>query len=163
MNIIDASKNHYQEIIDIYNWAISNTTATFDTETKTLNSYSQFLDSLKNYPFIVSLNKDNKVTGWACLKPYSDRKAYDQTVELSVYIEPSSHGKGIGSKLMTSLIDEAYKKNYHTILSRITAESEASIKLHEKFGFFTVGTMKEVGEKFNRRIDVILMQKVLDN
>ena len=95
------------------------------------------------------------------MKPYSDRTAYDETVELSIYIDPNHHGKRLGSKLMEELIVLGKKINLHTILSRVTSESLASIKLHEKFDFFEVGTMKEVGLKFGRRVDVIFMQKML--
>lgn len=161
MNIIDAQELHFSEIISIYNWAIENTSSTFDTELKTVESYGPFLKSLSNHPLIVVVEND-VVLGWGCLKPYSDRKAYEETVELSIYISPEHHGKGIGTRLMKQLIIKAEEYGFYTILSRITSESEASIKLHEKFGFFTSGVMKEVGFKFNRRIDVILMQKMVD-
>lgn len=161
MKIISAKHKHYQSIIDIYNWAIKETTSTFDIEIKSLENYSKFLESFTNHPLLVA-EKDNEIMGWGCLKPYSDRVAYERTVELSIYIGPKFHGKGIGNQMMKELISEARNRNYHVILSRITSESLASIKLHKKFGFFTIGTMKEVGFKFDRCIDVILMQKIID-
>tara|TARA_Y100000385_G_C12732163_1_gene483192 strand:+ start:104 stop:595 length:492 start_codon:yes stop_codon:yes gene_type:complete len=160
MNLIKANETHFPEIITIYNWAIENTSSTFDTELKNVETYGPFLKSLKDHPLIVATDSDN-VLGWGCLKPYSDRKAYDETVELSIYISPDHHGKGIGTELMKELLSRAQEYDFHTILSRITSESEASIKLHKKFGFKTVGIMKEVGLKFNRRVDVILMQIIL--
>lgn len=163
MNIIRATRKHFKEIISIYNWAIENTSATFDTELKDIKSYSPFLETLTNHPLLVAVDDDEKVLGWGCLKPYSDRRAYDDTVELSIYISPKHHGKGIGNIVMEELLKESQLHKFHTILSRVTSESEASIKLHKKFGFETIGTMKEVGLKFNRRIDVVLMQLLVNN
>lgn len=160
MKVIKASPEHYQGIIDIYNWAIKETTSTFDTELKNLKNYQSFLDSFISHPLLVAIENEN-VLGWGCLKPYSDRKAYEQTVELSIYISVDHQGKGIGKKIMEELLTKAKEANFHTILSRITAESKASLKLHDRFGFFKVGSMKEVGLKFGRRIDVVLMQKLL--
>ena len=160
MKIQIAGPEHFKDIISIYNWAILETTSTFDTESKTIENYSSFLNSFNDHPLVVAI-LNNKTVGWGCLKPYSDRRAYNDTVELSIYIHPNFQGQRVGNKIMQKLIEEAENRNFHTILSRITVESLASIKLHEKFGFFQVGIMKEVGLKFNRRIDVIIMQKIV--
>jgi phosphinothricin acetyltransferase len=159
MTIIKATETHFKSIISIYNWAVINTTATLDEEVKTLDTYKEFLSSFKELPLIVSL-KDNQVTGWACLKKYSDRSAYDTTVEISVYVAPDFHGQGIATKLMEELISLAKGLGLHNILSRITTESSSSIHLHKKFGFTKVGVMTEVGFKFDRFVDVLIMQKV---
>jgi phosphinothricin acetyltransferase len=160
MKIQNADINHFQAIVDIYNWAIENTTATFDTEIKSLDEYRPFLGSFKKLPLIVVIDEGD-VIGWGCLKPYSDRAAYDDTVELSIYINPKNHGKGIGSLLMADLIKRANALNLHTILSRVTMESSPSIKLHERFKFKNIGIMEEVGLKFGRRCDVAFMQLLL--
>lgn len=161
MKIIKANQSHFKDIIEIYNWAIKETTSTFDTELKSLETYGTFLSSFQKHPLLVAI-EDEIVLGWGCLKPYSDRSAYDDTVELSVYISPNHHGKGIGNQMMQELLSQAKKYRFHSILSRITSESNASVKLHKKFGFEEVGVMKEVGLKFGRRIDVILMQKIIN-
>jgi L-amino acid N-acyltransferase YncA len=161
MKILKANKSHFESIISIYNWAIEKTTATFDTELKTLINYSEFLNSFTILPLLVSVDDSNNVTGWGCLKRYSDRSAYDETVELSIYIDPKHHGNGIGKEMMNELLLKAQDLKLHVIISRITQDSKASIKLHEKFGFEHVGVMREVGLKFDKRINVILMQKIL--
>ena len=161
MKILKANKSHFKSIISIYNWAIENTTATFDTELKTLSNYSVFLNSFESHPLLVAVDDTNVVTGWGCLKRYSDRTAYDDTVELSIYIDPNCHGKGIGNDMMKALLQKADEIKLHVILSRITQESKASINLHEKYGFEHIGVMREVGLKFGKRIDVLLMQKIL--
>jgi phosphinothricin acetyltransferase len=161
MKICIANKSHFKSIIEIYNWAVENTTATFDTQIKTLDTYQEFLTSFNRLPLTV-ITDDSIVLGWACLKPYSSRAAYDDTVELSVYIDPNSHGKGLGSEMMKDLIIRAKDLGLHTILSRVTTESAPSIKLHEKFDFINIGVMREVGLKFNRRCDVAWMQLILE-
>lgn len=160
MKIQEANQEHYPDIISIYNWAITNTSSTFDTEQKSLKNYGPFLNNFTSHPLLVAIHNE-KTIGWGCLKPYSDRSAYNDTVELSIYISPDYHGKGIGSLMMEALLLKGEEHKFHTILSRITSDSDSSIKLHRKHGFNIIGTLKEVGYKFNRRIDVILMQKML--
>jgi phosphinothricin acetyltransferase len=160
MTIITATEHHFESIISIYNWAIINTTATLDEELKTLENYKEFLSSFTRLPLIVSLSEE-QVSGWACVKQYSDKSAYDTTVELSVYVDPSFHGQGIATKLMEEVISRAKALGLHSILSRITTESASSIHLHRKFGFSDVGTMNEVGFKFDKFVDVLIMQKIL--
>jgi len=160
MRLISASPNHYQEITDIYNWAIENTTATFDTEVKSLENFTEFLNSIKKQHLIV-IEDEGQVIGWGCLKPFSDRSAYNNTVELSLYIAPENHAQGLGTLLMKKLVLIAIDSDVKSIISKITEESTPSIRLHEKFSFDTVGTMKEVGHKFDRWINVVIMQKTL--
>ncbi len=160
MTLTNASEKHFESIISIYNWAVTNTTATLDQETKTLENYTDFLSSFDELPLVVSL-QESVVTGWACLKKYSDRSAYDTTVEISVYVDPAFHGRGIATELMEDLIKRAKALGLHSILSRITTESASSIHLHKKFGFTEVGVMNEVGFKFDRYVDVLIMQKIL--
>ena len=163
MEIIKAKNQHFKEIIQIYNWAIENTTSTFDTQLKTLEDFSPFLTSFKINPLLVIVDDQKSILGWGCLKPYSDMKAYSETYEISLYIKEKNQGKGLGSLLMDALLQKANELSIHTIISRVTTESSASIKLHEKFNFKTIGIMKEVGYKFGRRCDVAWMQLLLNN
>jgi len=160
MQILKANSNHFEQIIEIYNWAIINTTSTLDTEPKTLSNYKPFLDSLIQHPFLVIMDQ-GKLIGWACLKPYSDRLAYQETTELSIYLDPKFHNKGYAHILLTELFRQATQYKIHTVISRVTVESAASIHLHKKFGFFEVGTLKEVGHKFGKLLDVLIMQKFI--
>ena len=161
MTIISAKEHHFKSIISIYNWAVTNTTATLDEELKTLDNYKEFLSSFTRLPLIVSLSGE-QVSGWACLKQYSDRSAYNTTVELSVYVDPSFHGQGIATKLMEEVILRAKALGLHSILSRITTETASCIHLHRKFGFTDVGVMTEVGFKFDKYVDVLIMQKIFN-
>jgi phosphinothricin acetyltransferase len=96
------------------------------------------------------------------LSTWSDRPAYGDTGETSFYVKSEYRGKGIGSTLLQALIQEAQQLHYHTLIARIAGESDVSLHVHEKFNFIQVGILKEVGQKFGKRLDVHIMQKMLD-
>ena len=147
-------------ITAIYNEAILNTTATFDTETKTVENRKEwFLNRDENFPVIVA-EKNNEIVGFASLNRWSDRKAYDITAENSLYIDAKYRNQGIGKKLLEVLIGIGKETNLISILARISEGNEQSIYLHELNGFEKVGTMKKVGRKFGKLLDVTLMQKI---
>jgi|SRR6185436_15772742 len=147
-------------ITDIYNDAILNTTATFDTEIKSIEDRVQWFNNHgEKYP-VLSAEMDGKVIGWASLTKWSDRCAYEKTAEVSVYIHKDYRAKGIGTKLLEHLILEGKKAGIHYMLARISEGNRSSIYIHEIFGFEHIGVMKEVGFKFGRFLNVHLMQKV---
>ena len=145
-------------IRDIYNEAIENGTATFDTELKSLEDrQAWFSNRSPRYEVLVAVIGD-KVIGWGSLNAYSDRLAYAATVENSIYVHPKHHGKGAGKMLLEGLLASAKRNDIHCILSRITEGNDLSVKLHERYGFTLVGVMKEVGVKFGKLLDVSLLQ-----
>lgn len=149
-------------IAEIYNEAILTTTATFDTEPKTLVDRVAWLQSHdERHPVLVAV-ADSAVVGWACLTRWSDRPAYDATAETSFYVHSTHRGQGIGRLLKQAIIDEARRLNYHTLIARTAEGSHESLHLNQSFGFRLVGTLKEIGHKFGRCLDVHVMQKMLD-
>jgi L-amino acid N-acyltransferase len=160
ISIRQATESDQQAILEIYNDAVATTTATFDTEPRSLEKQmAWFRNHKKNHPILVA-EKDNRVIGWASLSPWSDRCAYDTTVEVSVYVHKDFRAQGIGSKLLEWVTLEGKKVGNHTVLSRISQGNESSIHIHEKFGYRHVGVMKEVGYKFGKFLDVNMMQLV---
>jgi phosphinothricin acetyltransferase len=147
-------------VADIYNDAIVNTSATFDTETKSLENRIQWLNQHSAMNPVIVSELDGVVVGWASLSKWSDRCAYDTTAEVSVYVHKDFRDRGIGRKLLEVITLEGEKAGLHTILSRITQGNEKSIHLHELFGYEHVGVLKEVGMKFGQFLDVHMMQKV---
>jgi len=101
------------------------------------------------------------VYGWASLSRWSDRPAYDSSVEVSVYVAKEHRGKGIGRKLLAALVEEGRAHGHHALLGRISADNTVSIRLHEALGFSVVGLLKEVGFKFGRWLDVSIMELLL--
>ena len=146
---------------EIYNQAILTTTATFDTEPKsTAERLEWFQAHGERYPILVA-TIDEKVVGWSSLSQWSDRRAYDETAETSFYVKSEYRGQGIGRQLKGAIIAEAQRLGYHSLIVRVAEGSVESLHLNERFGFTHVGTMKEVGQKFGRRLDVHIMQKML--
>jgi L-amino acid N-acyltransferase YncA len=148
-------------IADIYNEAILTTAATFDVEPKSITERAQWLQSHDDrHPVLVAL-VDGKVVAWASLTLWSDRCAYENTAETSFYVHSTHRGRRIGRKLMDAIIEEARRLRYYTLIARMAECSRESIRLHENTGFVHVGTLKEVGRKFDRLWDVHIMQKML--
>jgi L-amino acid N-acyltransferase YncA len=149
-------------ITEIYNQAILNTVATFDTEPKTPEEQRVwFNEHGKQYPVMVA-EIDGVLVGWSALSAWSDRYAYSDTAEISVYVEERFRGKGIGRTLSQAIIQAGREAGLHTLIARIADENEASIHIAESLGFERIGVMKEVGRKFGRLLDVLLMQKIYD-
>ena len=147
-------------ITGIYNEAILTTTATFDTEPKTIAAQRKWFKAHgpKN-PILVAVVED-KVIGWASLSAYSDRCAYTNTAELSLYVKESFRNQGIGKELIQAVLEEGKKAGLHTVISRIAGGNDVSINLHHQFGFEDIGVMKEVGDKFGQLLNVYLLQKM---
>jgi phosphinothricin acetyltransferase len=153
-----ATKQDLNRIVEIYNWAIENTSATFDTDRKTTQSQLGWFESHdEKHPVIVA-RENGRVLAWGSISPWSDRCAYSGTGEISFYVDPDFHRKGIGFNILKRLIEIGKEKNFRTLVSRIAGKSEASVHLHKKLGFSNIGTMKNVGKKFDEIIDVHLMQ-----
>lgn len=155
-----ATKNDLPEIVSIYNQYI-NTTVTMDTEEATISSKTNWFNAHdQHYPIICYIN-NNEILGWVSLSRWSDRIGYAKTIEESVYVSKKYHGEGIGKLLLQEAIKRAKQLQYHCILARIDATNQISLSLHEKSGFITIGTMQEVGFKFNKFVDVKILQLLI--
>ena len=156
--IVMAQESELKNIVEIYNWAIKNTSATFDTEEKSVSSQLNWFNSHdKEFPIVVA-KKSDRVIAFGSISKWSDRCAYSGTGEISFYVHPSFHGPGFGAKILEKILEIGRKNNFRTLVSRIEGKSEVSIHLHSKFCFSDIGTMKSVGKKFDEIIDVHLMQ-----
>jgi phosphinothricin acetyltransferase len=145
-------------ILEIYNREVLVSTATYDTVPRTTAEHARwFAHHGKAHPVIVA-EVDGVVRGWASLSPWSDRAAYARSVEVSVYVAEDARRRGIGALLLSSLVEEARRHGHHALLARISADNAGSIALHAAQGFFVAGTLREVGVKFGRVLDVCLME-----
>ena len=163
MKVRPATHDDLPGILEIYNEAVWNTTATYDYEPRTLQHRTAWFDDhVKNkLPVFVAVNDDGRVAGWSALNRYHDRKGYQFTTENSVYVAADQRGRGIGRRLMNPLIEAARERGLHAILAGIDAQNEASIRLHASFGFVKVAHFKQVGFKFDRWLDVVYMELLL--
>ncbi|MFU2135615.1 GNAT family N-acetyltransferase [Gallibacterium anatis] len=148
-----AQQQDLPALLAIYNHEILNGVATFDLQPKSLAERQSWFDehNKNNHPLLVA-EQDGAVLGYASLSRYAEKAAYNSTVELSA---PSARRQGIASQLMHAVIELAKKDNAtHLIVSLITGTNQASISLHQKFGFNKVGTLHQVGYKHQQFLDV---------
>jgi phosphinothricin acetyltransferase len=161
LSIRPANEADVPRITEIYNEAILNTTATFDTDIKSLDDRLQwFRNHDEKHPVLVA-ERNGKVIGFASLSEWSDRCAYEGTAEVSVYIDHNYRGQGAGKQLLEVLTLEGEKAGLHNLISRIAGGNLSSIHIHELFGFTHIGVMREAGKKFGKFLDVHFMQKLL--
>lgn len=160
VDIRDARPGDAGRIVEIYNHYVLHSTVTFDTEPKTPEDRVAWLQARsQRHPVLVAVVED-RVLGWGSLSPWHERPAYDHSVEVSAYVAPDARGQGIGSALMRCLIERATGLGHHALISQIVAGNDASLALGERFGYRVVGTLPEVGRKFGRWLDVVLLVRL---
>ena len=145
----------------IYNVEVQNHTSTFDLVPRTLDDQRRWIAERSGAFAAVVASIDNEVVGFASLSPYKERAAYRTTVEDSVYVSRDRPRLGIGRLLMQHVIGIAAESGFHPIMARIEATGTASRALHEACGFELIGVEREVGRKFNRWLDVAVLQLML--
>ncbi|HZO87369.1 MAG TPA: GNAT family N-acetyltransferase [Chthonomonadaceae bacterium] len=163
MRIRPATHADLPAILDIYNEAVLNTTASYDYEPHTPEQRTAWFEEhiQTNYPVFVAQDGTGRVVGWSALSPYRNRVGYRYTAETSVYVASDRRGQGIGKLLLPPLIEAARQTGLHALVAGIDAEGEASLRLHAAFGFEKVAHFKQVGYKFGRWLDVIFMELLL--
>ena len=145
----------------IYNVEVEQHLSTFDLVTRTIDDQRAWLARRSGAFSAVVAIVDDEVVGFASLSPYKERPAYRTTVEDSVYVSRGHPRLGIGRTLMEHVVGIARDSGFHSMIARIEASGTASRALHEACGFQLVGIEREVGRKFNRWLDVAVMQLLL--
>ena len=156
MEIRKAVQSDLPALLEIYNYEVLNGVATLDLTPRTLEERQLWVDAhnVKNHPLYAAIC-DGDVAGYVSLSPYREKEAYSSTVELSVYVHPNHRKKGVATALMAFILDIAKQDaSIRNVVSVITSGNAASVRLHEKFGFVYSGTIKEVGQKFGRYLDI---------
>ncbi len=165
MEIIIRKATHEDvaSILTIVNHSILYSTANYDYEPRTLEQQKEwFLEKEHhNMPVLVA-ECQNKVVGFGTYGGFRVKIGYRFTVEHSVYVSEEFIGKGIGRMLLSELIAIAKQNGFHTMIGCIDAENAGSISFHEKLGFEITGHLKEVGYKYDRWLDVVMMQLRLE-
>ena len=150
-----------KRITEIYNDYIINTTISFEVKPLTEDEMRNRIESvLAHGPFLV-WEEDGEIAGYCYAHPWKERAAYHNTLETTVYLAPQYFRRGIGSQLMRELFNQCRVDNIKVLIACITANNEASIKMHEALGFKQVSYFSQVGEKFGQWLDVIDMQLTL--
>jgi L-amino acid N-acyltransferase YncA len=159
----NASPEDLPAITSIYAHAVKHGTATFEIETpdaaEMMRRYRALIDG--GYPYIVA-ELDGAVAGYAYAGPYRVRPAYRWSVEDSIYLDPRLHRRGIGRTLLERLIAESSERGFRQMIAVIGDSAQAaSIAVHRATGFHHVGNIENVGFKFGRWLDTVIMQRAL--
>lgn len=158
-----AAKADLPGILDIYNDAVLNTTATADYEVQSMTARAEWLATRQRLGLAVLVaEEEGQVVGWSSLSPYQPRYGYRFTAEDSVYIAADWRGRGVGKLLLSALVDESRGAGLHSLIAKIDCQNTASIRLHTGCGFEQVGLLKQVVYKFDRWLDVAYLQLMLD-
>jgi phosphinothricin acetyltransferase len=157
-----ARKDDAQAIAAIYEWHVANGTATFDTSAPDAGAWAEKLADFaaRGFPFLVAERRGG-VVAYAYAARFRDRAAYAHTCEDSIYVAQDARGDGIGTVLLSALVDAAREAGFEQMIAVIGGGEPASVALHTKCGFVHAGRMRNVGFKFGRLLDTVYMQRDL--
>ncbi len=147
-------------IAAIYNEAVLHSTATFDLEPETVEARRGWLQAATTRLCLVA-ELDGEVVGWGSLVEWSPRQAYARTAEASVYIAPGTQRSGVGLALSRALDEAAPGLGLHAVIAQICAENAGGLVLAERLGFERIGVLREVGHKFGRTLDVVVLERIV--
>ncbi len=157
-----ATNSDAAAMADIYNYEVENSTATMDLVTRTVADQRQWIaDRSGAFSALVAVTSHDAIVGFAALSPFKERAAYRPTVEDSVYVHRDWARRGIGRQLLSELLTVAANSGFHSVMARIEASGTASQALHAALGFQRIGVEIEVARKFNRWLDIVVMQRLL--
>lgn len=162
--IREATEADLPWVREIYNHYVANSTVTFDEKPWSLRVLKAKFAKVNalGYPFLVAESPSGVILGFAYVYPWKEKAAYRFTVENSIYLGPASTGKGLGRALLGALLERSRAAGVKEVIAVIADRgAEASIALHERFGFRRSGAMARVGFKFGRWLGVVMLQKSL--
>ena len=154
-----ATNDDVRAIVGIYNWAVNQTFATIDSEPLSAEEAADWWETHARRSRLIVATDDSGVIGWARLFPWKQRGI--DVVEDLVYVDPVHHGRGIGKALLNELIKQAQGLGYKTIVATVATDNRSGLQLHSKLGFESVGTIRNAANKFDRWMDITLLQKAL--
>ena len=153
----------------IYNLEVTTSTVTFDLVPRSLDEQRQWIGARSGaHAVVVAEDPDSadgrgEIVGFGSLSPWRDRPAYSTSVEDSVYVRRDHQGRGVGKILLTELVRVGRAHGFHAVFARIVGGHESSVGLHRSLGFELVGTEREVGRKFGKWLDVVVMELLLNS
>ena len=162
MEIREATAQDLPGMLAIYNDVVATSTAIYRDIPMTLDEYERWFRARvdQGYPVLVAVT-DGEVAGFATFGDFRTWPGYRFTVEHSVHVRANQRGGGIGSRLVRTLIERATQLGKHMMIAGVDAENAASIRFHERLGFESAAHLREVGFKFGRWLDLVLMQRRL--
>lgn len=162
MEIRPARSADLVQVSAIYAREASEGTATFDVEARPLARWEERLDTSSPGDHVLVAVLADEVLGYATSGSYRPKPAYRHTRETTVYVAPAAQGRGVGRLLYDDLLGRCRADGVHLVVAAVALPNPGSLALHRACGFEEVGTMREVGHKLDRWIDVAWLQRVLD-
>jgi phosphinothricin acetyltransferase len=156
-----AAPDDAEDIRAIYNLEVVESTVTFDLVPRSAEAQRAWLQEHAGVHPAIVVVEATAVVGFGCLTPYRPRPAYATTVENSIYVRRDRQGRGYGRALLEELLRLGTQHGFHAVMARIVDGHQASIALHRSCAFEIVGVEREVGRKFGRWLDVVLMERLL--
>ncbi len=153
---LDAS--HRKEVMDIFNYYVENSFSAYPEKKLHYEFFNKFLEMTKGYP-AYTIKTNNKIVGFCFIRAYNPFPVFNETAEITYFIDKDFSGKGIGKLALAKLEEEAEKIGVKTILASITSENIDSLNFHKKHGFTECGKFTEAGRKFGKSFDIIWMVK----
>ena len=162
--IRDAADADLPRILSIYNDAIEQTTAVWSLTPDTLDARRVWLAERqrRGWPVLVAEAADGAVAGFASYAQFRPWEGYARTVEHSLYVDAAARRQGVGGALLAALIERGRQQRMHMMIGGISADNDASLRLHEAFGFRETGRLPQVGQKFGRWLDLVFVQLALE-
>jgi len=152
----------YREpVIDIFNYYVENSFAAYHESKVPYDFFNMLLKMSDGYPTIAVKNENGEILGYGMLRAYNPIPTFSQTAEITYFIKPEYTSRGIGSIMLSHLVDEAKRKGISSILASISSLNEGSINFHRKNGFVECGRFKKIGKKKEQVFDVVWMQRML--
>jgi len=157
-----ATQDDAEAIARIYNHYVRTSVATFETVERDAEHRRQWLaEHGDTHPVLVAVH-GAEVIGWASVSKWSGRPGWRYTVEASVYLAEGATGAGLGPRLLDAIIEAGVAKGFHAFIAQIVGDNQASLKMVERAGFHVAGTLTRVGNKFDRWLDVVLVELVVE-
>lgn len=145
----------------VYNPYVLASTCTFQVTPTTTGERVRWLQRHgPRHPVIVAEDA-GRIVAWAALTPYHPREAYAATVEDSIYLAPEVQGRGLGRRMLDDLLARARSIGHRTVVALIASDQPASLVLHRRCGFTDAGLLRNVGRKFDRWLDLVILQNDL--
>lgn len=156
-------QRHAAQMLAIFNEAIVNSTALYDYHPRTPEMMQAWFETKArgHFPVIGVEGEDGELMGFASYGTFRAWPAYKYSVEHSVYVDSRFRGQGVGRCLLQAVIEAARAQDYHVLVGAIDAANTGSIALHERLGFTHGGTLRQVGFKFGRWLDLAFYQLIL--
>ena len=161
IKLIPVEDKYLSQILDIYNYYVENSIATYACDKVELNEIRKmvYYDDKRFGAFVILDGED--VVGYCILGQFNKKKGYSGTGEITIYLKDGCTGRGIGKIAVEFLENKALERHFHVLLAHVTVTNEPSVKLFDKLGYQKIGPLKEVGNKFGQVLSDYYFHKML--